>query len=381
MKMNDRENENLIRCEKCGFYYDPAEIECPNCGAELDEGVEEEGVDYAEYGGGFAEGDSALTKIALGIVIALLVAALIGVGFLGVKAFQLMKMTAPAPVVDSSAEVEEDGSAEASIVDDAEASDEEAAKAEEERLKAEEEAKRKAEEEEAKRKAEEEEAKRKAEEEAKAQNNGVTTMILNYTEITLSANESTLLVAKVAPSDWTGELTWATSNKYIATVDGTGRVTYAGGGDCVVSVSSGKLTVECTVHCKGDKVSKEPASASVKGAYPVTDSNKKPDTTKQDEEKKKQEQEKKKKEEEKKKQEEAAGKKITLNYYDITMGQVGDGTQLTASGGNGSFTWSSADSSIATVNSKGFVIGVAKGNTTVTVTSGGKSATCTVRVK
>ena len=44
-------------------------------------------------------------------------------------------------------------------------------------------------------------------------------------------------------------------------------------------------------------------------------------------------------------------------------------------------TWSSANQTIATVNASGKVIAVAVGQTTITATAGGKSATCAVSVQ
>lgn len=346
MKRNERENENLILCKNCGGYYDPAEEHCPHCGEETStntEKVRESAIDVTKYGGGFGSRDSALTRAALVIVIVLLLAALVAVGVLGIKALQLLN-DGDDVAAASSSEVDE--------VDPADTSAEADASAEAAREAAE--------------KAAAEEAARKAE----AENNGVSEISLNYTDISLSANESTLLVVTVKPDDWTGELTWSTSNKYVATVDGTGRVTYAGGGECTVTVSSGNISAECLVRCSGDKVSKEPVLASVKGSYPSSSS--KDDTEKEESDKDQKEEQ---------QDSEKDTEKITLNYYDITMANVGDGTQLIASGGNGTFKWSSSDSSVASVSDSGMVIGVSTGNATITCTSGNESVTCVVRVK
>lgn len=346
MKRNERENENLILCKNCGGYYDPAEENCPHCGEETcanTEKVREGAMDVTKYGGGFGGQNSALTRAALVIVIILLLAALAAVGVLGVKAIQLLNDGKPAKVPASS-EMEEIDTADASAEADASAD--------------------------AAREAAERAAAEKAARESEEDNNGVSGISLNYDDISLSANESTLLVATVKPADWTGELTWSTSNKYVAVVDGNGRVTYAGGGECTVTVSSGSISAECLVRCTGDKVSKEPVPSSAKGTYPSS-------TAKDDDQKKEPDSGKK----EEQKDTEERTEKITLNYYDITMANVGDGTQLTASGGNGTFQWSSADSSVASVSDSGMVIGVSPGQTTITCTSGNESVTCVVYVK
>lgn len=70
----------------------------------------------------------------------------------------------------------------------------------------------------------------------------------------------------------------------------------------------------------------------------------------------------------------------------VSLGQsslslfVGDSVSLTASEGNGSYSWSSSNSSVATV-SNGTVSAVGKGSATITVSSDGKTASCLVTVQ
>ncbi len=72
---------------------------------------------------------------------------------------------------------------------------------------------------------------------------------------------------------------------------------------------------------------------------------------------------------------------ITLEYYDITLVNVGDAYTLTPSGGTSPYTWTSADSSVATVSSSGTITAVGQGQTTVTCTSSdGLSVDVIVRV-
>ena len=71
---------------------------------------------------------------------------------------------------------------------------------------------------------------------------------------------------------------------------------------------------------------------------------------------------------------------ITLAYYDITLVNVGDAYTFSPSGGNGSYSWKSANPNVASVSQDGTVTATGVGETTVTCTSGDISATVTVRV-
>ena len=77
---------------------------------------------------------------------------------------------------------------------------------------------------------------------------------------------------------------------------------------------------------------------------------------------------------------------LTIAYLgdpreEFTM-SVGDAPiPLTASGGSGTYTWSSSDESVATVDASGAVTAVSAGQATLTVTDGSSSGTCLVRVR
>lgn len=71
---------------------------------------------------------------------------------------------------------------------------------------------------------------------------------------------------------------------------------------------------------------------------------------------------------------------ITLTYYDITLVNVGDAYTFSPSGGNGSYSWKSANPNVASVSEGGTVTATGIGETTVTCTSGDTSVTVTVRV-
>ena len=73
---------------------------------------------------------------------------------------------------------------------------------------------------------------------------------------------------------------------------------------------------------------------------------------------------------------------ITLNTNSISLQSIGATSQLTATttpaGGN--VTWSSSNTSVATVSSTGLVTSAAYGSATITATAGSVSATCSVVV-
>lgn len=72
---------------------------------------------------------------------------------------------------------------------------------------------------------------------------------------------------------------------------------------------------------------------------------------------------------------------ITLNKTDYTT-NVGDvAVQLTASGGNGNYSWVSQDASIASVDSNGKVTAISGGTVNVLVTDGDHKGVCIVRVR
>ena len=73
---------------------------------------------------------------------------------------------------------------------------------------------------------------------------------------------------------------------------------------------------------------------------------------------------------------------ITLNTNSISLQSIGATSQLTATTtpAGGDVTWSSSNTSVATVSSTGLVTSVAYGSATITATAGSVSATCSVVV-
>ena len=74
---------------------------------------------------------------------------------------------------------------------------------------------------------------------------------------------------------------------------------------------------------------------------------------------------------------------VTLDKDNLTL-NLGETAQLTATvspdTADKTVTWTSSDTNIATVDANGVVTAVGYGNATITVTAGGKTATCTVTV-
>ena len=73
---------------------------------------------------------------------------------------------------------------------------------------------------------------------------------------------------------------------------------------------------------------------------------------------------------------------VQLAKDDVTVSDsLGLSAKLKVSGGSGTYSWSSSNSSIVTVSPEGVITGVSSGTATVTVTDGNTSAQCIVRVK
>ena len=368
MKKHKRENENLIFCKNCRGYYDPSQPQCPHCGEETKANTEkrrENVMSVTQYGGGFGSENSGLTRVAMVMIILLLLILLAVVGVLGMKALHVMEQLerGGAASIASVEEEQGDGSGDtsAALTQEEEAAQEAAAK-----------------------QAAAEQTRKEAEEKATALiNSKAKELSFNYTDITLSAGEATQLVLSVQPSSWTGDLTWTTSNRYVATVDATGKVTYVGGGECQVTVACKGATAECTVYCKGDAIAQkeEDVTASVEGSYPVKEDNKAEQTTTDEETEQKQDKKDEKEEEDEEKGTSEHTEPITLDYYDITLVDVGDPHTFQVSGGNGTYQWTSADPSVATVDANGRVVATGAGVTTITCTSGDQTQECVVRVK
>lgn len=166
----------------------------------------------------------------------------------------------------------------------------------------------------------------------------VESVSLDKTSLELTEGETTRLTATVEPDNATNKnVTWSSSNSAVATVDQNGNVEAVGAGIANITVTtvdqSKTATCEATVTA---------------ATVPVTG--------------------------------------VTLNKTSTSL-YVGDTETLTATAEpsdatNKNVTWSSDDTSVATVDASGLVTAVAPGTAVITVTTadGGKTATCTVTV-
>jgi hypothetical protein len=166
----------------------------------------------------------------------------------------------------------------------------------------------------------------------------VSGVTLDKSSLTLTAGESDTLTATVAPENASDkEVTWSSSDKNVATVDSTGKVTAVAMGTATITAttSDGNKTASCAVTVN-------PAPVPVTGVIL---------------------------------------KKTTLSL------PVGGSETLTAAVGpqnatDKSVSWNSSDERVVTVDSAGKVTAVALGTATITVTTtdGNKTATCQVTV-
>lgn len=167
----------------------------------------------------------------------------------------------------------------------------------------------------------------------------VTSVTLNKNTLSLTAGNSETLAATVQPSNATNPtLSWTTTDSGVAAVDQSGKVTAIGAGTATIRASatdgSGKYA-QCAV--------------TVTAAVVRVDS-------------------------------------VTLNRQTASI-PAGTTLQLTAdvqpsNATDKSVTWSSSDTSVATVSQSGLITGVAPGTATVTVrtTDNNRTATCVVTV-
>lgn len=169
----------------------------------------------------------------------------------------------------------------------------------------------------------------------------ITNITLNKTSLSFSlpSNNTQTLTATIQPSNATNKnVTWSSSNTSVATVDQAGKVTAVGSGTCTITATAADgsgVKAECTVT----------AVQLVTG--------------------------------------------ITLNKTSLSFSLPNNNTQtLTATvqptnATNNNITWSSSNTSIATVNQAGKVTAVGSGTCTITATAvdgGGIKAECVVTV-
>lgn len=164
----------------------------------------------------------------------------------------------------------------------------------------------------------------------------VQSVSLDKTSITMTEGDTQTLIATVAPSNATDKsVTWSSSNTSVATVSSSGVVT---------AKAAGTATITVTTNDGGKK-----ATCSVTVA-PV------------------------------------AVTGVTLNKSSLSLYQNDSetlvATVLPSNASNKNVSWSTSNSSVATVTTNGQVTAISSGTATITVTTadGGKTASCEVSV-
>ena len=166
----------------------------------------------------------------------------------------------------------------------------------------------------------------------------VNSITLNRSDFTLSSiGETFQMVATVSPAGSNVDIIWISENPKVASVDENGVVTAVDRGNTIVSASAGGVTKECIVRVAAD-------APKTPGGEPITTSS----------------------------------GDLSLSHTDVTI-HSGQGETFKLSvrnaGEDAVVSYSSADSSVASVTSDGTVKAVGNGNTkiTATVTTGGKT--------
>ena len=159
----------------------------------------------------------------------------------------------------------------------------------------------------------------------------VSSVTLNKTALALIKGESETLVATVNPADATDKtVTWTSSNAGVASVDANGKVTALASGSATITAKAGNIQATCavtvTVPLESISINKTELSL-IKGQSETLIATIKPE----------------------------------------------DATESTVS-------WTSSNTSVATVESSGKVMAVGGGSATITAKAGEKEATCSVNV-
>ena len=163
----------------------------------------------------------------------------------------------------------------------------------------------------------------------------VTSIALNKTALSLKEGESETLVATVSPDNATDKtVTWSSTNTSVATVDASGRVTAIKEGTATITAKAGDKSATCSVTVS-------------KNVVAVTS--------------------------------------IALNKTSLSL-KEGESETLVATvspdnATDKTVTWSSTNTSVATVDASGRVTAIKEGTATITAKAGDKSATCAVTVK
>lgn len=161
---------------------------------------------------------------------------------------------------------------------------------------------------------------------------GVGSVTLDKNTLLLNKGETYKLTATITPSDYLidNNIKWSSTDESVATVDDTGLVTCTGSGRAVISVTAGGKSATCTVD----------------GRVPVE------------------------------------SVVLDTDAFDLAVGETRrlTATLLPSDATIKAATWSSSNSSIASVDQGGNVKGLKAGTVTITAKADNASASCTVTV-
>lgn len=177
-------------------------------------------------------------------------------------------------------------------------------------------------------------------------NNLPSGLTLNKSDFTLPVGDPDVQL-KVSGDDGTKNYTWVSQDPSVATVDAKGKVKAIANGTVNVLVSDGNRKGVCIVRVKGGSAPSAGSTTPSGGSTTTT----------------------------------PAATSLKLNKTDFTM-SIGElSVQLTVSGTSSAVTWTSSNTSVATVSDKGLVKAIGTGRCTVTASVDGQKLECIVRVK
>lgn len=180
-----------------------------------------------------------------------------------------------------------------------------------------------------------------------------TSLTLSMDSLTLDSVDAHVFLTAVArPADCTDEITYASSDEAVVTINQNGQVTAVGPGTADLIVTCGSITERCAVTC--DFEAEEPEDTDTNTD---TDSDSEPDVAPSD------------------------GSGASLSSTDFTLFSPGEKTVLTVKNAPAGATISyvSSNASVVTVTNTGEVTAVGSGTATITVTVNSTKLTCIAR--
>ncbi|MCD8382201.1 MAG: Ig-like domain-containing protein [Clostridiales bacterium] len=192
-----------------------------------------------------------------------------------------------------------------------------------------------------------------------------TALTLNYDAIILAEGESVVITATPDVDGWEGSITWGTSDQEGAIFSitqlsaTTAEIAYVGEGRGAVSAVAGDVVVTCQVTCEAADAEED--DLDVTSETEAETDGAEADTTEED-------------------TAEAEHIDIVLNKDDFTL-NVGESYQLMDENAD-QVTWTSSNTSVATVSDSGVVTAVSSGSATITATGpDGTTASSIARVR